>query len=280
MQCKKILISPSTCDQFCQIALKLHIPSVRCDRSDHLETFWISFPWSSAVFLICVEQGCRADLEWRHPKLRFMKKWLGRTGRCQRVLWQKPSCLCYQSSSAMGIATSGLPLGFRSRLWGIRASSCNDELWGMGDAAVSRDRGAPSPAVPAGWSGVCPQPELQMAKGEGLAVPFSWQTLFSWSCRVPVSVGEDLAPCHSRSWYMGILPSFLSALPSLDIPCVGGGKRRRGGAWGKCEKWVKLSESLRYSPRLIPPVGKGVDFWIAACVVRVYYFYAGSNWNT
>lgn len=28
---------------------------------------------------------------------------------------------------------------------------------------------------------------------------------------------------------MGILPSFLSALPSLDIPCVGGGKRRRGG---------------------------------------------------
>lgn len=30
---------------------------------------------------------------------------------------------------------------------------------------------------------------------------------------------------------------------------------------------MKLSESLRYSPRLIPPVGKGVDFWIAACVV-------------
>lgn len=119
---------------------------------------------------------------------------------------------------------------------------------------------------------------MQVAAGRR-AVPFSWQTVFSWSCRVPVSVGEDLAPCHSRSWYMGILPSFLSALPSLDITCVGGGKRR-GGTWGKCEKWVKLSESRRYSPRLIPPVGKGVDFWIPACVIHVYYFYAGSNWNT
>lgn len=96
--------------------------------------------------------------------------------------------------------------------------------------------------------------------GEGLAVPFSWQTVFSWSCRVPVNVGEDLAHRHSRSWYMGILPSFLSALPSLNNHVCGRGVNEGGRIWGKCEKWVKLSESLSYSPRLIPPVRRGADF--------------------
>lgn len=89
----------------------------------------------------------------------------------------------------MGIATSGLP-------WvsggGSEAKSCSDELWGWEMQLSAELEVYP---VPAGGSGVRPQ----MAKGEGLAVPFSWQTLFSWSCRVPVSVGEDLAPCHSRS---------------------------------------------------------------------------------
>lgn len=153
----------------------------------------------------------------------------------------------------------------------------------MEDDDASRDKWwcMLSFSVPAGLSSVHLQP-VRAADGnweKGLAMPFSWQTVFSWSCRVPVSVGEDLAPCHSLSWYMGILPSFLPVFPSLDITCVGGGKRR-GRTWGKCEKWVELSESMRYSPRLIPSVRKGVDFWITAWIIHVYYFYAGSNWNT
>lgn len=100
----------------------------------------------------------------------------------------------------------------------------------MEDDDTSRDKWwcILSFSVPAGLSSVHLQP-VHAAHGnweKGLAMPFSWQTVFSWSCRVPVSVGEDLAPCHSLSWYMGILPSFLSVFPSLDITCVGGGEAK------------------------------------------------------
>lgn len=157
------------------------------------------------------------------------------------------------------------------------------KLWRKSDRDAGRSKwqGMVCFPIPARLSSVHLQP-VRAADGrwtKGLAVPYSWQTVFSWSCRVPVSVGEDLALCHSLRWYTGILPSFLPVFPSLDITCVGGGGgEAKGGTWGECEKRMKLS--MRYSPRWIPRVRKGVDFWMAAWITHVYYFYAESNWNT
>lgn len=64
---------------------------------------------------------------------------------------------------------------------GSEASGPNravDELWRMGDDAVSRGGGVSSSPVPAGLSSVHLQP-CRWQMGEGLAVPFSWQTVFS-----------------------------------------------------------------------------------------------------
>lgn len=188
----KILISPSTCDRFCRIALKWRMPSIRCDRCDHLEMFWISFPCSSAVFLICAQQGYRADLQWRCPKLR--------------------------------------------------------EQWEPADGK-GRERGWP-----------CPLAGRRCSPGAALCQP-AWEKI--WLLVIPGADTWESCP-----------PSSLLFLLSTSRVWEGVNEGR-GGTWGKCEKWVKLSESLRYSPRLIPPVRKGVDFWIPACLVRVYYFYAG-----
>lgn len=59
-------------------------------------------------------------------------------------------------------------------------------------------------------------------------------------------------------------PSYPFFRPSTSRVWEGGNEETR--TWGKCEKRVELSQSMRYSPRWIPPVRKGVDFWITAWI--------------